>query len=864
LRAIPIVDPLMKLRCDDEPGYLRPCVSSSRNPEPRLALAALEAVGAAIAIADARTPGVPFVHVNAAAARLTGYDVEELIGASPALLSARDTDPRAISDLHAAMRIGAPWRGTLLSKRKDDSTFLNELVVLPLYGEDGTHEHVVAVLRDVTEQTRTADELVGTRLRYERVVDDLAAAERRYRALVERVPAVIYLGEFQGDFRLRYISPRVEEMLGHPAHAFIEDPDLWFTLVHPSDRERARAFDHSPGRAERSSDIEYRMIAADGRQVWVSKRDEIVHDEDGQALFSQGVIVDISAQRSAEEGLREQRDRAERYLDLAGMVVLVIDTDGRVLLLNRAGHQLLGHPNGSLVGSDWFDVSVPEGEREARRCAWRERLEGVREPEDNIEATVLTADGEPRLVRFHHTILRDDDGNITATMSSGVDVTDRRHAEEQIAHLAYHDPLTGLPNRALLHEHLGLALARARRNDQALALLYLDLDDFKLVNDSLGHGAGDELLRRVATELRARTRASDLLVRQGGDEFLVLLSDLDRQGAEAAAQAAAASLRGALTEPFRIAGAEFHVGTSIGISLYPRDADDADTLLKHADAAMYQAKAAGRSEVVVYADDVRQPIERLSLSTRLRRAIKQDELVLHWQPIVSLDSGAIVAVEALVRWEDPERGLQLPDEFVPFAEETGLIGRLGSWVADAVSMQRIAWREEGWEPRVHLNVSPRQLARRGFVADLVGRLGYANLDLAGVTIEITESLALRDDGRAVPLLRELHDTGLQLAIDDFGAGWSSLGRLRDLPVQVVKIDRSFLAGVPGSPQGAAIVGAMLQLIDALGMEAVAEGVETGAQRQFLRERGCRLGQGYLLGRPLPADDLDRRMELVRA
>ena len=646
-------------------------------------------------------------------------------------------------------------------------------------------------------------------------------------------------------------------MLGHPAQAFIDDQELWYDLIHPADRERVRSAERDAYSAQSANEMEYRMIAADGRQVWVSDRDEVVRDEEGRPLFAQGVVVDISAQREAEEGLREQRDRAERYLDLAGMVVLVLDTEGRILLLNRAGHQLLGHADGSLVGRDWFDLSVPDGERAGRRAAFAERLAGKRDPEDGLEVAVLTADQDRRIVRFHHTVLRDDDGNVTATMSSGIDVTDRRRAEEQIAHLAYHDPLTGLPNRALLHEHLELALARARRNGHAVALLYLDLDDFKLVNDSLGHGAGDELLQRVALELRARTRATDLLVRQGGDEFLVLLSDLEREGAEAAAKAAAGSLRGALAEPFRIAGAEFHVGTSVGISLYPRDAGDAGTLLKHADAAMYQAKAAGRGEVLVYADDPRRPIERLSLSTRLRRAITQDELVLHWQPIVSLHDGTVEAVEALVRWQDPDRGLQLPDEFVPFAEETGLIGRLGSWVAEAVSAQRVAWRDAGWAPRVHLNVSPRQLARRGFVADLVGRLGYGGLDLSDVTIEITESVALRDDGRAVPLLRELRETGLQVAIDDFGAGWSSLGRLRDLPVQVVKIDRSFLTGVPSSPQGAAIVSAMLSLVEALGMEAVAEGVESDAQRAFLRTGGCRLGQGYLLGRPMPADDLDR-------
>jgi EAL domain-containing protein (putative c-di-GMP-specific phosphodiesterase class I) len=315
----------------------------------------------------------------------------------------------------------------------------------------------------------------------------------------------------------------------------------------------------------------------------------------------------------------------------------------------------------------------------------------------------------------------------------------------------------------------------------------------------------------------------------------------------------------ALADPFTIAGAEFHVGASVGISVFPRDARDADALLKHADAAMYQAKAAGRNEITVYAAAGGRPLERLSLSTRLRRAIADDELTLHWQPIVAVDGGAVTALEALVRWEDPARGLLLPYDFVPFAEETGLIERLGAWVADAVCAQRAAWHAEGVDPPVHLNVSPRQLGRRGFVPDLVARLSAAGGELSGITVEITESAAVREDGRAEPLLAELTAAGLQVAIDDFGAGWSSLSRLRDLPAQIVKIDRSFLTGVPGSPQSGAIVTAILALVEALGMEAVAEGVETEAQRAFLAARRCASIQGFLVGRPVPARDLEGRL-----
>jgi diguanylate cyclase (GGDEF)-like protein/PAS domain S-box-containing protein len=842
------------------PGYGDPNVSDdARSPgdQPALAWRALEAAASGIAVADATRSDFPIVFVNEAFTRLTGYDADELIGRPATVLHALTTDDRTLDDLHAALRVGAPWNGTLVSQRKDGRAVADELTVTPVHEADGTRSHVVAVLRDASREIATADELMATRSRYGRVIDDLAAAELRYRELVERIPAVVYLADFDESYTLRYVSPRIDAMLGVPSEAFLADQALWYRHIHPDDRDRVRAAERHAFAHRLNRSLEYRMVTADGRVIWVTDRDEVVCDEEERPLFAQGVLVDITAQRRAEEGLRDERDRAQRYLDLAGMVVVVVDAGGRIVLLNRAGHQLLGHRNGSLIGQDWWEACVPPLEREQRRAEHAAILAGDADaPSANVEVPLLSVDGSERVIRWNHTVVRDEHGVATGTLSSGVDVTDRRHAEQQIAHLAYHDPLTGLPNRALLREHLDLSLARAKRNGTAVALLYLDLDDFKLVNDSLGHAAGDELLCRVADELRERARASDLIVRQGGDEFLLLLSDLHEPTAEEAAQTAAAAVRAALADPFRIAGAEFHVGTSIGISLFPRDAEDAEALLKHADAAMYQAKATGRSEVVVYADDLRQPIERLSLSTRLRRAISTNELVLHWQPIRSLHDGSMTAVEALVRWQDPDRGLLPPVDFVPFAEETGLIGRLGSWVADAVAEQRLIWRAAGLDPRVHLNVSPRQMARRGFVADLVGRLGSGGLDLDGVTIEITESLALRDDGSAVPLLAELRESGLRVAIDDFGAGWSSLGRLRDLPVQVVKIDRSFLAGVPDSPEGSAIVRAMLTLIKALGLDAIAEGVENEAQRRFLAENGCPAAQGYLLGRPMPVDALE--------
>jgi diguanylate cyclase (GGDEF)-like protein/PAS domain S-box-containing protein len=423
------------------------------------------------------------------------------------------------------------------------------------------------------------------------------------------------------------------------------------------------------------------------------------------------------------------------------------------------------------------------------------------------------------------------------------------------------DPVTGLPDSAQLDDRLRAAVARARRRDRSVALLFVDLDNFKLVNDSLGHAAGDRLLRRVAARLAGVERErGGLLSRRGGDEFLILLDDLDPEQAEAAARATADDVAARLAEPFRIAGAEFHVEASTGISVFPGDADGAHALLQHADVAMYQSKGRGRAASTVYARMPHDPLERLSLSSRLRRAIAGAELELHYQPIVWTASGRLHSMEALLRWNDPDRGLVHPDRFIPAAEEMSLLEPIGEWVVGEIARQLREWEAQELKPRVSFNVSPRQLHRPDFAHELADRLREEGVDAARLTMELTESATLREPERIGPLLRDLRATGLQLAIDDFGAGWSSLSRLRQLPVQMLKIDRSFLREIPDDPEAGAIVRAVIALSDALGMTTVAEGVERPVQQHFLAAQGCPLAQGLLFGDAVPAAEMTARLQ----
>ena len=567
--------------------------------------------------------------------------------------------------------------------------------------------------------------------------------------------------------------------------------------------------------------------------------------------------------RRVESMLRAERDRAQRYLDVAGTMIVVLDAEGQVLLLNRKGCAVLGREERDVVGRDWFELAVAGHERESVRSAFHTLMRGEETVVERYEHDVVTLDGRQRTISWHNTTLRDADGTVVGTLSSGEDVTERLAAEQQITYLAYHDPLTGLGNQALLAEHLKLALARSRRTGAGVALLHLDIDNFKLVNDSLGHRAGDELLCRMAVRLQESIRATDMLARAGGDNFLLLLADL-HDDAERAAERVAAQIAACLAEPFEVAGAEFQISASTGIALAPRDARDAEALLAHADSAMYQAKETARGGWAGFVAAGRDPLERLSMAARLRRALAGEEFQLDYQPIFAAD-GPVAGVEALLRWHDAERGeLVPPSEFIPVAEDTGLIESIGDWVIGAVCEQQVAWAARGLEPRISVNVSPRQLRRLDFIPRVREHLERTGANPERITVELTESAMHQDAGDAEPVLRALHDMGLQLALDDFGSGYSSLSRLREMPMHTLKIDRAFLREVPESREAAAIVTAILALARALGRSTVAEGVETEAQRAFLIEQQCPLLQGFLLARPMPVDEVEALMSAEAA
>jgi diguanylate cyclase (GGDEF)-like protein/PAS domain S-box-containing protein len=767
--------------------------------------------------------------------RVLGYEPGELIGRLGSEICHPDDYERVYKQFLDMFSDPASesLRTESRSRHKDGSWVWVESIIHNKL-DDPTVRGIVTNFRDISARIETEHALRDS--------------EARYRSVADASPIGIY--EMNDVPVLCFVNERWQEITGFDAPEALGGN--WQKFLHPDDRGVMVEQWATSGALGRPFRGMVRVVRPDGAVRWVMAATEPLFDEHETLTGHVGTLDDITERLTAQRDTERLSDIVEATSDL----VVISDRDNRMIYMNGAARRFFGlGPTASIADFD-FTPFTPQWSQERYLNETRPALRdhGIWSGEfayfhDGFEVSVSA------LFLAHH----DGDGHIEFVSSVTRDISERKAFEQRLEYQATHDPLTGLPNRTLFLDRLELALARRRRTNRPVAVLFCDVDHFKVVNDSLGHSAGDRLLVALAERLREALRPGDTVARFGGDEFVILCDELVT---EHDAVAIAERANRAVHEPLTVESTEVFAAVSIGIAFASADTEP-EAMIRDADAAMYLAKERGRARYEIYDERMRSTlVERLDIETALRRALTRHELRVVYQPTISLETGLIVGVEALLRWEHPERGPLVPSEFIEVAEETGLIVPIGMWVLEQACRQAQRWhaaRADDQPMFVSVNLSGRQLDTAALVDNVASILERTGLDPSLLGLEITESVVMRDPEVSTTLLRALKDLGVRLAVDDFGTGYSSLAYLRRFPVELLKVDRAFVDGLDaqtGDAEDRAIVAAVVSLAHTLGMKAIAEGVETQEQLSELRALGCDMAQGFLMAKPLTPHALD--------
>lgn len=827
---------------DDAPLYF---VSQIENIDERkraehqnvLLISSLNRVQESVFLTDAKGR---FKFVNEEACRMLGYSHDELLG-----MTVPDIGPE-----HPLERWREHWRDlaekgslTLETVQKTKSGRVIPVEVSANYFEHDGIGYNLALVRDITERKRAEEAL------------------RRSEADLQLALDVGHLGDWKWDTTTDEIkcSPRCRAIYG-----FSDDEKITYEkflgMVHQNDRDKVDSALKIALTGGDDFEVEKRIVRPDGTERWAIIRGRAIFDDARDPALMAGITLDITerklaeqARRVTERALRESDERFRQMAENIPEVFWLTDVaTGNMLYINPAYETVWGRTRESLFADpeQWIEAIHPDDRQRIRNAA-----ENRQAPEHyDLEYRVIRPDGSIRHIHDRASPIRDDEGNVYRVAGIAQDVTSRKKQEERIHYLAYHDALTGLPNRALMMDRLGQAIEQAHRHRDMLAVLFFDVDRFKTINDTLGHQAGDFLLKQAGTCLSKVLREQDTVARVGGDEFLILLPDVSIP--DDAAHVARKILE-SFSAPMEVADHVLHVTASIGISIYPRDTDEAETLVKFADSALYLAKEHGRNTFRFFSPELDAGVRtRLHLENDLRGAIARDELLLRYQPIMDPATGQFEGAEALVSWQHPEHGLLGPADFVPIAEESGLIMQIGEWVLRSAASQARKWQDAGnSEFRVCVNLSRRQLDHPDLADTMQRILEETGCDPHLLELEITESSTMNEPEQAIAKLLVLHEMGIGLALDDFGTGYSSLSYLKRFPLDRLKIDRSFVKGIPDDHDDMAIVQATIVLAHQLNLSLVAEGVETEAQSAFLESKGCNEIQGSLIASPMSPEDL---------
>ncbi|APZ43198.1 EAL domain-containing protein [Acidihalobacter ferrooxydans] len=769
------------------------------------------------------------VLVNQAFVDVLGYTLDEVVGETPRMFASDRHDEAFYRRMWERIETQGHWCGELWNKRKNGEEFPEWLSISAVENTAGTLTHYIGIFSDVSERHATQ----------RRLEEEYALRQK----IIESIPAAFFL--LDEEQRPMMLNRHMLETLGMGEGEYVDH--RLADYVCQEDRPRVLETMERV-RAGETVSMEIGVLAQGGQVVPHRLNATAIDLADGQHLL--GVALDISENKRIETSLKRESEKIRFMLRHAIDGVHILDVQGNLIEASDSFCEMLGYTRDEMQGVNVVRWDAGRSLSGAGPSApWQ--LAGA--DRRRFETRHRRKDGSLIDVEVSSVGMNFDGQRVV--FNSSRDITSRNEAKARIEHLAYHDQLTGLPNRSLLLDRLGQALASAQRAERHGAVIFVDLDQFKRINDVHGHMVGDSVLRQMAQRLRGILHQGDTIARFGGDEFVLLMPDLGRAHEEAATAALVLGheIRQALGTPVQIEGQEYDVSASLGISLFPKRGDSVEDLIREADIAMYRAKDSGRNTLIFFEQDMQAAIaERYVFEHDLRNAVQQETgLELFMQGQVDA-AGAVIGAEALVRWRHPVRGLIPPAEFIPLAEETGLIVGIGDWVLRESCRLMARWREAGKDLNLAVNVSPRQFRQDDFIARIRKILADTGADPKFLTLEITENLLIERAAEAVSRMQALAEMGVRFSIDDFGTGYSSLAYLKRMPLKELKIDKSFVRDLPGDPNDAALIETILSMAHYLGLEVVAEGVETKAQFDFLASRGCEYFQGYLFQKPLPS------------
>lgn len=695
--------------------------------------------------------------------------------------------------------------------------------------------------------------LEAQNLKYE--LKELREQEERFRQIAENVREVFFLMSAQTD-EILYISPTYEKVWGRTCQSLYDNPQSWLSAIHPEDSLRAIATIETQFRTGDEFEEEYRIVRPDDSVRWIWVRAFPIRDEQGEVSRFVGIAEDITKRKEAEAALKKSEEQFRLTFELAPIGMAITTLNGKFKRVNQALCDALGYSGQELLKLSFTNISHPEDIEP--HLSLEKKLAQGQEEDFQIEKRYLAKDSRVVDTLLKVVIVRDSDGNPLHFNNQILDITERKKMERQLLHDALHDSLTQLPNRALFMDRLEQQLKRAQTQEKyEFAVLFLDLDRFKIVNDSVGHLIGDKLLIEIARRLEKCISPTDTVARLGGDEFSILLENI--QTIEEPTLVAERIYQ-TLVLPFNLDGYELFTSASIGIALSADGYEKPEDILRDADVTMYSAKQRGKARYEVFDPLMHEiAINRLQLETDLRRGLERQEFELYYQPITSLVTGNLSGFEALARWQHPTRGLVAPTEFIPIAEETGLIISLGNWLLKKACQQLRYWQvkyKSNSPLKISVNLSGKQLAAPGLVEQIEEILRETGLEGKSLKLEITESILMDNLEAATKILLALREKKIQLSIDDFGTGYSSLSYLHRFPVDTLKIDRSFIEQMQSNQGNSAIVKTIVALAHALNMDVIAEGIETTSQLTQLKLLKCEHGQGYYFSKPLTKEEAE--------